>query len=146
MLDVPISKIICDTRKCDGGLYFYEEYFEWVPRSAKYNHLKFKVRYDEIKDVNIIPSRKKQIDVTTKDGKTYSLFTYNADHFQSVVATKLNQIEANGTVEEEPKQVEMKQDEKEDTFAALERLAALHEKNALTDEEFKAAKAKLLGL
>ena len=146
MLDVPISKIICDTRASDGGLYFYEEFFEWVPRSAKLNHLKFRVRYDEIQNVDIIPSRKKQINVTTKSGQTYSLFTYNADHFQSVVASKLNALEA-GAQKEEIKQVEMKQEEqKEDVLSALERLAALHEKNALTDEEFKAAKAKLLGL
>lgn len=149
MIDVPVSKIICDTRESDGGLYFYEEYFEWLPRRANASYLAFKVRYDEIADFQIIPSRKKQIIVTTKNGKKYNLFTYNADHFRNFVAAKVNQLEAQGlqqqTTELETKAIELK-NESEDTLAALERLAKLHESKALTDEEFKAAKAKILGL
>jgi hypothetical protein len=33
----------------------------------------------------------------------------------------------------------------EDSFAQIEKLSKLHEEGALTDEEFTAAKAKILG-
>ena len=44
------------------------------------------------------------------------------------------------------KQPETAQEDKKDVTAELERLASLREKGVLSEEEFKAAKASLLGL
>ena len=147
MVEMPFAKMIVDTPKADGGLYFYEEYMEWKPKAMSLQYLSFQIRYDNVQNVSVIPTRKKQIVITTKDGKVHTLMTYKEGHFFEIFNERLNKYEkAEKPAIEMKEEVKALPNQEEDTLAKLERLAALHEKNALTDEEFKAAKAKILGL
>lgn len=146
MIEMPIAKMIVDTPRADGGLYFYEEYMEWKPRAMSLQHLSFKIRYEDVQNVNVIPTRKKQIVITTKNGETHTLMTYKEGHFFEIFNERVAKFEKAKPAEIELKPQEVKAEDNEDTLAKLERLAALHEKKALTDEEFKAAKAKILGI
>ena len=58
MFDVPYEKMVCDSDLGDGGLYFYEEYMEWVLRNSNSG---FKIYYKDIQDVKIIYTRKKEL-------------------------------------------------------------------------------------
>ena len=46
MFDVPYEKMVCDSDLGDGGLYFYNEYMEWVLRNSNSG---FKIYYKEAK-------------------------------------------------------------------------------------------------
>ena len=34
MYKAPIEKMVCDSDRGDGGVYFYEEYLEWLNRDT----------------------------------------------------------------------------------------------------------------
>ena len=48
MFDVPYEKMVCDSDLGDGGLFFYNEYMEWVLRNSNSG---FKIYYKDIQDV-----------------------------------------------------------------------------------------------
>ena len=144
MFQVPYEKMVCDSDYGDGGVYFYDEYFEWINRDTGKG---FRIRYLDIKDVTVIQSSKKKVTVITNSGAQRNLYLYKADTLMKLLNDAINRV--NGKEPEQVKVVDAEVSPKqssEDDIAKLERLAKLHESGALTDEEFTAAKKKILGL
>ena len=135
MFKTPVEKMICDTPSGDGGVYFYDNYLEWVNRNTGAT---IKIAYDVISEVKVIPSMKKQVIITTKSGQKQSFFLYKADTFVQILHSLMEKNEKGDVIDAEVSPAE-------DDLTKLERLAKLHESGALTDEEFTKAKAKILG-
>ena len=137
MFEVPYEKMVCDSDNGDGGVFFYNEYMEWVLRNS---HDGFKIYYKDIKDVKIIYSRKKVVTVYMNNGSHRNLYLYKADTLKKLIYDAVQRVNGpevvDATPEEEPK---------EDDLDKLERLAKLHESGALNDEEFAEAKKKIIG-
>ena len=135
MVDYIGKSMIVDTRPADGGAYFEKDHFDWRSRNGnpKYN---ISIRYEDIKDVVIITGAKKRVDVTLKDGKTYSFFLYRAATFvQFINAGRevLNQIEEVGT------SVISDQD-----LERLSKLSELHNSGVLDDAQFESQKNAIM--
>ena len=140
MVQVPYEKMVCDSDYGDGGVYFYDEYFEWINRDTGKG---FRIRYEDIKDITLIQSQKKKVTVITNSSAQRNLYLYKADSLIRLLQEAMDRV--HGVIKEPVAQVPAK-DSAEDDISKLERLAKLHESGALTDEEFKAAKQKILGL
>ena len=136
MFEVPYEKMVCDSDNGDGGVYFYNEYMEWVLRNS---HDGFKIYYKDIKDVTIIYSRKKVVTIYKNDGSHRNLYLYKADTLKKLIYDAIQRV--NG----EAPNPEVVDAPEEDDLTKLERLAKLHESGALNDEEFAQAKKKILG-
>ena len=143
MFEVPYEKMICDSDYGDGGINFYNDYFEWNNRS---NGEGFKVYYKDIKDVKIISGLKKKVIVTLNDGEVKNLYLYKADTLRSLLYQAVKRVNGEATKEDSVIDIEPEpvNHEEEDVISQLERLAKLHESGALTDEEFALAKKKVL--
>lgn len=140
MVQVPYEKMVCDSDYGDGGVYFYDEYFEWINRDTGKG---FRIRYEDIKDITLIQSQKKKVTVITNGGAQRNLYLYKADSLIRLLQEAMDRV--HGVIKEPVAEVPAK-DSAEDDISKLERLAKLHESGALTDEEFKVAKQKILGL
>ena len=141
MFEVPYEKMVCDSDNGDGGIYFYNEYMEWVLRNS---HDGFKIYYKDIKDVKIIYSRKKIVTVYMNNGSHRNLYLYKADTLKKLIHDAVERVNGEGPIEANPNP-EVVDVPEEDDLSKLERLAKLHESGALNDEEFANAKAKILG-
>lgn len=143
MFEVPYEKMICDSDYGDGGINFYNDYFEWNNRS---NGEGFKVYYKDIKDVKIISGLKKKVIVTLNDGEVKNLYLYKAETLRSLLYQAVKRVNGEATKEDSVIDVEPEpvNHEEEDVISQLERLAKLHESGALNDEEFALAKKKVL--
>lgn len=140
MFDVPYEKMVCDSDLGDGGLYFYEEYMEWVLRNSNSG---FKIYYKDIQDVKIIYTRKKVVTVYMNNGSHRNLYLYKADTLKKLIHEAVDRV--NGVVDNQEVPKEQPKEENVDDLTKLERLAKLHESGALNDEEFAQAKKKILG-
>ena len=140
MFDVPYEKMVCDSDLGDGGVYFYEEYMEWVLRNSNSG---FKIYYKDIQDVKIIYTRKKVVTVYMNNGSHRNLYLYKADTLKKLIHEAVDRV--NGVVNNQEVPQEQPKEENVDDLTKLERLAKLHESGALTDEEFAQAKKKILG-
>ena len=140
MFDVPYEKMVCDSDLGDGGLYFYEEYMEWVLRNSNSG---FKIYYKDIQDVKIIYTRKKVVTVYMNNGSHRNLYLYKADTLKQLIHAAVDRV--NGVVDNQEVPQEQPKEENVDDLTKLERLAKLHESGALNDEEFAQAKKKILG-
>ena len=137
MFEVPYEKMVCDSDNGDGGVFFYNEYMEWVLRNS---HDGFKIYYKDIKDVKIIYSRKKVVTVYMNNGSHRNLDLYKADTLKKLIYDAVQRVNGSEVVDATPVE-----EPKEDDLDKLERLAKLHESGALNDEEFAEAKKKILG-
>lgn len=137
MFEVPYEKMVCDSDNGDGGVFFYNEYMEWVLRNS---HDGFKIYYKDIKDVKIIYSRKKVVTVYLNNGSHKNLYLYKADTLKKLIYDAVQRVNGPEVVDATPVE-----EPKEDDLDKLERLAKLHESGALNDEEFAEAKKKILG-
>ena len=140
MFDVPYEKMVCDSDLGDGGLYFYNEYMEWVLRNSNSG---FKIYYKDIQDVKIIYTRKKVVTVYMNNGSHRNLYLYKADTLKKLIHEAVDRV--NGVVDNQEVPQEQPKEENVDNLTKLERLAKLHESGALNDEEFAQAKKKILG-
>ena len=140
MFDVPYEKMVCDSDHGDGGLYFYNEYMEWVLRNSNSG---FKIYYKDIQDVKIIYTRKKVVTVYMNNGSHRNLYLYKADTLKKLIHEAVDRV--NGVVDNQEVPQEQPKEEHVDDLSKLERLAKLHESGALNDEEFAAAKKKIIG-
>ena len=140
MFDVPYEKMVCDSDLGDGGLYFYNEYMEWVLRNSNSG---FKIYYKDIQDVKIIYTRKKVVTVYMNNGSHRNLYLYKADTLKKLIHEAVDRV--NGVVDNQEVPQEQSKEENVDDLTKLERLAKLHESGALNDEEFAQAKKKILG-
>ena len=137
MFETPYEKMICDSDMGDGGVFFYNEYMEWVLRKTNNG---FKIYYKDIEDVKIIYSRKKVVTIYMKNGSHRKLYLYKADTLKKLIQEAVERVNNGG----EDKVVATIEPQ-EDDLTKLERLAKLHESGALNDEEFAQAKKKILG-
>ena len=137
MFEVPYEKMVCDSDNGDGGVFFYNEYMEWVLRNS---HDGFKIYYKDIKDVKIIYSRKKVVTVYMNNGSHRNLYLYKADTLKKLIYDAVQRVNGPEVVDATPVE-----EPKEDDLDKLERLAKLHESGALNDEEFAGAKKKIIG-
>ena len=137
MFEVPYEKMVCDSDNGDGGVFFYNEYMEWVLRNS---HDGFKIYYKDIKDVKIIYSRKKVVTVYMNNGSHRNLDLYKADTLKKLIYDAVQRVNGSEVVDATPVE-----EPKEDDLDKLERLAKLHESGALNDKEFAEAKKKILG-
>jgi hypothetical protein len=133
MQEIPFKTMVCDSRQGDGGIYFYNDYFEWLNRDTRRG---FRVNYSDIKDVKVIMNRKKQVTIITNNGTFVDLYLYRYEELLSIIYSKMDELKKGETSQ---------QADASDDLDKLERLAKLHESGALTDEEFAKAKAKILG-
>ena len=140
MFDVPYEKMVCDSDLGDGGLYFYEEYMEWVLRNSNSG---FKIYYKDIQDVKIIYTRKKVVTVYMNNGSHRNLYLYKADTLKQLIHAAVDRV--NGVVDNQEVPQEQPKEDNVDDLTKLERLAKRHESGALNDEEFAQAKKKILG-
>ena len=140
MFDVPYEKMVCDSDLGDGGLFFYNEYMEWVLRNSNSG---FKIYYKDIQDVKIIYTRKKVVTVYMNNGSHRNLYLYKADTLKKLIHEAVDRV--NGVVDNQEVPQEQPKEENVDDLTKLERLAKLHESGALNDEEFAQAKKKILG-
>ena len=140
MFDVPYEKMVCDSDLGDGGVYFYEEYMEWVLRNSNSG---FKIYYKDIQDVKIIHTRKKVVTVYMNNGSHRNLYLYKADTLKKLIHEAVNRV--NGGEQPKDAPIDQPVEEPADDLSKLERLAKLHESGALNDEEFAQAKKKILG-
>ena len=130
MFTIPYEKMICDSNKGDGNIQFYEEYCEWINR---YNGDGFKIYYRDIDDVKVTSGIKKTVIVILKDGQKINFYLYKAATLRKLLFDAVQRVSS-----------ESKAEDSEDDVTKLERLAKLHESGALSDEEFLAAKEKIL--
>ncbi len=140
MFDAPYLKMICDSDYGDGGVYFYDEYFEWVGRRSRSG---FKMFYKDIADVAILYGRKKRVTVSLRDGSVKHLYLYKADSLKMYIHQAVERVNGKNPEAKEPLAIE-NGNEAEDVVTKLERLAKLHESGALSDEEFERAKRKVI--
>ena len=141
MFVMPNEKMVCDSSKGDGHINFYDDYCEWINRSTGEG---FKIYYKDIDDVKIIYGIKKTVIVSLKNGENINLYLYKADTLRKLLYDAVQKV--NKSVIEEPVIEVEPESKKDDCISELERLVALHEKGALTDEEFSIAKKKILGI
>ena len=130
MFTIPYEKMICDSNKGDGNIQFYEEYCEWINR---YNGDGFKIYYRDIDDVKVTSGIKKTVIVILKDGQKINFYLYKAATLRKLLFDAVQRVSG-----------ESKAEDSEDDVTKLERLAKLHESGTLSDEEFLAAKEKIL--
>ena len=140
MFETPYEKMICDSDNGDGGVFFYNEYLEWVLRNSTDG---FKIYYKDIEDVKIVYSRKKVVTIYLKNGSHRRLYLYKADTLKKLIYDAVQRV--NGEAPVEAPKAEVVEEPQEDDLSKLERLAKLHESGALNDEEFAQAKKKILG-
>ena len=139
MYTPPIEKMVCDSDYGDGGIYFYDTYFEWSNRESGKG---FKVEYKNIVDVNVVLSHKKTVTIKTKAGNTWRLYLYKYDELLKILYKQMDI--AKGKEKPEVVDAVVEPVKQESDLDKLERLAKLHESGALTDEEFQIAKDKIL--
>ena len=136
---IPRESMVCDTTRGDGNIYFYDEYFEWINRSSGNG---FRLRYESIDDIKVIRTGKNEVIITTKQQKRISLFIYKVDTLLSLLYERINAVYGNESIIDAD--VSPAKNDKDELLNQLERLAKLHESGALSDEEFKLEKDKLL--
>ena len=129
MQQIPYEKMVCDSDYGDGGVYFYDEFFDWINRDSGKG---FRIHYKDIKDIQVIMSQKRKVTVYLNNGTNKNLYLYKYENLLKIIYEAMDRV--NGKKEEPG----------EDDLSKLERLAKLHESGALTDEEFALAKQKIL--
>ncbi len=138
MYEKPIHKMVCDSDRGDGGIYFYEEYLEWRNRDTGRG---FKIAYKNIKNYEVIYTQKKKVTIYTNSGEHVNLYLYKYEELLEVLSEMVERAKK-GPKPEEVK--EEKIEDEEDILTKLERLAKLHDSGALSDEEFQKAKDLIL--
>ena len=138
MYKAPLEKMVCDSDYGDGGIFFYETYFEWTNRDSGKG---FKVEYKNITDVDVVLTHKKKVIIKTAAGNTWNLYLYKYETLLNFLYKRMDI--AKGKVADEKVAAEA-EESKESDLDKLERLAKLHESGALSDEEFQLAKDKIL--
>ena len=136
------KKMIADHQNIGGGVYFYEDYLEWLPRNYRFKDESFKVYYKDITSVQVLETFKKRIIMLTDKGDFF-IDLYRVDTFLYLLdmARKGAGNPSSDPVIEVPAEPINPEPKGLDE---LERLAKLHESGALTDEEYAAAKQKIL--
>ncbi len=87
MSDRLIDKMTCDSDYGDGGVYFYEEHFEWRARHNDSNS--FIVKYKNIVDMTTSLTHKKKITILTNAGNKWNLYLYKYEEFLAIVRKQM---------------------------------------------------------
>lgn len=139
MIEAARAQFRCDTSNGPGFVYMYDKYLEWIPRDGRLIHLKFVLYYSEMGKVEVIPTRKAQININYSDGNKYSLMLYDQNVFTSILEDRIKHSK------DEKPALESKSSSADEDLEKLMKLSALHKEGSLSDEEFALAKAKILG-
>ncbi len=124
-----------------GGLYFYGDRLVWNPRHYQFNGMRFELPYGEIEAYDIVPTKKKHVNIHMKNGDTYFVDIYHLDLFMMMLDQAMRESKNPRALAAAKKADD---DNGEDDLEALARLAALHQSGALSDEEFEKMKAKII--
>ena len=141
MYSAPFEKFVCDSDRGDGGLYLYEDYIEWINRD---NGSGFRIKYSNIKDIRVIMTKKKTVEITLNSGSKVNLYLYNFEDLTRILASKVNEART-GIKQGDIIDATVEKLDDDELLNKLERLASLHKSGALSDEEFARAKEKILG-
>ena len=141
MYSAPFEKFVCDSDRGDGGLYLYEDYIEWINRD---NGSGFRIKYSNIKDIRVIMTKKKTVEITLNSGSKVNLYLYNFEDLTRILASKVNEART-GIKQGDIIDATVEKLDDDELLSKLERLANLHKSGALSDEEFARAKEKILG-
>ena len=140
--EIPFEKFNCDTKFGDGQIFFFDEYLVWKLKGDYSEKQNIEIRYKDVKDVKVYQTRKKTIQIQLKNGTVKEFYLYKDVEFMRILTAKVNGADLATPVVE----TKAAKEESGDDLEKLERLAKLHQSGALSDEEFKAAKKKILGL
>ena len=140
MYSAPIDKFICDSDRGDGGVYLYEDYFEWIERDKGNG---FRIKYSNVSDIKVILTRKKTVVITLNSGTKVNLYLYNYEDFTKLLSQKVDEART-GIKQGDIIDATVEKLDDDELLNKLERLANLHKSGALTDEEFARAKEKIL--
>ena len=140
MYTAPFEKFVCDSDRGDGGVYLYDDYFEWLKRD---NGGGFRVKYSNIQDIKVIMTRKKTVVITLNSGTKVNLYLYNYEDLTRLLSQKVEEART-GIKQGDIIDATVEKLDDDELLSKLERLASLHKSGALTDEEFAKAKEKIL--
>lgn len=140
------KKMIVDTPKADGGVYFEKEYFEFRSRDARASSHNFKIMYRDIERIDNYTGIKKTVVITLKDGFRQYFYMYKNNTFIALIKAGMENnkeediIDVEAKVEEDVKSEEIT----EEDLRKLKELNELRKDGALSKEEFDKQKAIIL--
>lgn len=132
------KKMIADTDRGDGGVYFEKEYFEFRPRDLSKKKDIFRIYYKDIISTQIRRGIKSTVFVELKSGYV-RFYLYKVNTFVQLVEEGRKQYNVvDVEVEKEEQPLTDAQIEK------LEKLNKLHKDGVLSDQEFEKEKGLIL--
>ncbi len=137
------KKMIVDTKKADGSVFFYKDYFEFVPRYDSQKQFGFSIYYKDVVSMNVSKGIKCVTTIKLTDDKTCFLYNHRPDTLvalinagRDAVKNGTDYVDADFTVKNEPLTNE--------EIDKLTKLNELHKSGVLSDEEFEAQKNYIL--
>ena len=137
------KKMIIDTDEADGGVYFYDQYFEFISRDQQY---KFTYYYKDIVDVIIRRGIKSKVTIKFKDNSERRFYMHKVNTFVALINSgrEYNKKGVDIDLTAHQKEENTSKEVDEDLLSKLERLNALKEKGAITEEEFEKLKKEII--
>lgn len=140
------QRMIVDTPKADGNVFFHEEFLEFRARDSRLASCNFEIAYDNIDKIENYTGIKKTVVLVLKDGYRQYFYMYKNNTFIALVNEGRNRkvvVDAEA-VEVEPAKEEKKGGISQEDLDKLSQLSQLHKDGALSDEEFAQQKALIL--
>lgn len=136
------QKMVCDTPRADGHVFFEKEYFEFRPRDPRYSAAIKRINYDDVVNMEYYRGIKKTVVVVLRDGSRHSFYMYKGNTFMALVQAgrDRNVVVADGAPREESPRREMSDKDIE----KLSKLNELHTSGVITDEEFETQKELIM--
>ena len=141
------KKMIIDTDEADGGVYFYDQYFEFISRDLEY---KFTYYYKDITDVIIRRGIKSTVTLKFKDGTQRKFYMHKVNTFVALINSGREYNKESVDIDLTKKDEIVKEEENtskevsDDLLTKIERLNALKEKGAITIEEYEKLKREII--
>ena len=141
------KKMIIDTDEADGGVYFYDQYFEFISRDLAY---KFTYYYKDITDVIIRRGIKSTVTLKFKDNSQRKFYMHKVNTFVALINSGREYNKEGVDIDLTKKDERVKEEENtsnevsDDLLSKIERLNALKEKGAITIEEYKKLKKEII--
>lgn len=127
------KKMIVDTEKYDGGVYFHKDHFEFIPR--RFKEATIKIEYTDIEKVDYRHGIKSVVRVYLKDGKHHDFYMHKLATFLEILKSAIEDHKVIDLTKKEP----IKEISKED-IEKLEKLLELHKAGVLSNEEYQSQK------
>ena len=139
------QRMIIDTPKADGNVYFFQDYLEFRARDSRLDKNNFVIYYDDITSIENYTGIKKTVVLVLKDGRRQYFYMYKNNTFIALVneGRNRNVVEAETVVDATVKEEKKKEITQED-LDKLAKLNELRKDGVLSDEEFNQQKANIL--